>query len=120
MANDNANGNGRRSRVSSPRRPTVDEAGPRGSALYEVLKGIDFERRQLVGKPKGAGLLSLVEELGQRVLLMAPGQPGLLYDGPPSGLLKNDELLIKSGLAHRHHHIHDGTEHAHFHVHDAD
>lgn len=64
--------------------------------------------------------LSLVEELGQRVLLMAPGQPGLLYDGPPSGLLKNDELLIKSGLAHRHHHIHDGTEHAHFHVHDAD
>lgn len=64
--------------------------------------------------------LSLVEELGQRVLLMAPGHPGLLYDGPPSGLLKNDELLIKSGLAHRHHHIHDGTEHAHFHVHDAD
>jgi cobalt/nickel transport system ATP-binding protein len=64
--------------------------------------------------------LSLVEELGQRVLLLAPGQPGLLYDGPPSGLLKNDELLIKSGLAHRHHHIHDGTEHAHFHVHDAD
>ena len=64
--------------------------------------------------------LSLVEELGQRVLLLAPGQPGLLYDGPPAGLLKNDELLIKSGLAHRHHHVHDGTEHAHFHVHDAD
>jgi cobalt/nickel transport system ATP-binding protein len=64
--------------------------------------------------------LSLVEELGQRVLLLAPGPSGLLYDGPPSGLLKNDELLIKSGLAHRHHHIHDGTEHAHFHVHDAD
>jgi len=52
--------------------------------------------------------------------LLASGQPGLLHDGPPSGLLKNDELLIRSGLAHRHDHIHDGTEHAHFHVHDAD
>ena len=62
MANDIGNGNGRRSRVSSPQPPTDDEAGPRGSALYEVLKGIDFERRQLVGKPKGAGILSLVEE----------------------------------------------------------
>ncbi len=35
---------------------------PKGSAMYEVLKGVDFERRQLVGKSKGAGLLELVQE----------------------------------------------------------
>ena len=32
-----------------PRRGTAS-AEPKGSALYEVLKGIDFEHRQLVGK----------------------------------------------------------------------
>ncbi len=50
MAN-NGNGNGRR----------PQGAEPKGSSLYEVLKGIDFERRQLVGKPAGTGLLSLAE-----------------------------------------------------------
>jgi NADH-quinone oxidoreductase subunit E len=34
---------------------------PRGPALYEVIKGVDFERRELVGKPATTGLLSLVE-----------------------------------------------------------
>ena len=64
--------------------------------------------------------LSLVEELGQRVLLLRPGHAGLLYDGPPAGLLGNDELLIQSGLAHRHTHTHHGSVHAHFHVHDTE
>jgi NADH-quinone oxidoreductase subunit E len=36
-------------------------AGPAGSALYEVLKGIDFERRELVAKGKGVGLFDLVD-----------------------------------------------------------
>jgi NADH-quinone oxidoreductase subunit E len=35
---------------------------PRGSALYEVLKGIDFERRQLVDKSSATGLLELVQK----------------------------------------------------------
>jgi NADH-quinone oxidoreductase subunit E len=35
---------------------------PKGSALYEVLKGVDFERRQLVGKPEGSGLFNLVKK----------------------------------------------------------
>ncbi|MCE5254916.1 MAG: NAD(P)H-dependent oxidoreductase subunit E [Actinomycetia bacterium] len=35
-------------------------AEPKGSALYEVLKGVDFERRQLVGKSPGTGLFDLV------------------------------------------------------------
>jgi cobalt/nickel transport system ATP-binding protein len=64
--------------------------------------------------------LSLVEELGQRVLLITPGHAGLLYDGPPAGLLGNEDLLIQSGLAHRHTHAHRGAVHAHFHVHDAE
>jgi NADH-quinone oxidoreductase subunit E len=37
-------------------------AEARGSALYEVLKGIDFERRELVDKSKGVGLFDLVKE----------------------------------------------------------
>jgi NADH-quinone oxidoreductase subunit E len=35
---------------------------PKGSALYEVLKGIDFERRQLVGKKDRTGLFDLVKK----------------------------------------------------------
>lgn len=37
-------------------------AEPKGSALYEVLKGIDFERRQLVAKAPREGLFDLVRE----------------------------------------------------------
>jgi len=37
---------------------------PAGSRLYEVLKGIDFERRELVGKRAGSGLFDLVREPG--------------------------------------------------------
>lgn len=35
---------------------------PKGSALYEVLKGIDFEKRELVRKAKGVGLFDLVKD----------------------------------------------------------
>lgn len=35
--------------------------GLKGSALYEVLKGVDFERRELVDKSKGVGLFDLVK-----------------------------------------------------------
>ena len=38
------------------------EAEPKGSALYEVLKGIDFEKRELLRKAKGVGLFDLVKE----------------------------------------------------------
>ena len=37
-----------------------ETAEPKGSALYEVLKGIDFERRELVDKSRGVGLFDLV------------------------------------------------------------
>lgn len=47
----------------TPTAPAVatTEKETKGSALYEVLKGIDFERRQLVGKEKGTGLIELVQ-----------------------------------------------------------
>jgi NADH-quinone oxidoreductase subunit E len=38
------------------------KAEPAGSRLYEVLKGIDFEHRELIGKHAGAGLFDLVRE----------------------------------------------------------
>lgn len=64
--------------------------------------------------------LSVVAELGSRVLLLPP-QPGhLLFDGPPEHILDNADLLVASGLAHRHEHHHQGSTHAHFHVHDAE
>jgi NADH-quinone oxidoreductase subunit E len=49
------NGNGRRGA------PAATAAEPKGSALYEVLKGVDFERRQLVAKDEGTGLFNLVK-----------------------------------------------------------
>jgi NADH-quinone oxidoreductase subunit E len=56
MANNNGIGNGKRTRLGAA------QAEPKGSDLYEVLKGIDFERRQLVGGPRGKGLLRLTEK----------------------------------------------------------
>jgi len=60
-------GNGRRPAGGVPatdrRAPvgtTPGGAGFKGSALYEVLQGIDFERRELVAKPPRAGLFDLV------------------------------------------------------------
>jgi NADH-quinone oxidoreductase subunit E len=40
-------------------------AGPAGSRMYEVIKGIDFERRELVGKRHGVGLFDLIEDDGR-------------------------------------------------------
>ena len=64
--------------------------------------------------------LTVVEELGSRALLLAPGRPGLLHDGPAASLVADERLLVESGLAHRHAHRHGAAEHAHFHVHDAE
>ncbi len=64
--------------------------------------------------------LSIAEELGSRALLLAPGRRGLLFDGPTAGLLRDERLLVESGLAHRHVHGHGAARHAHFHVHAAE
>lgn len=64
--------------------------------------------------------LSVAEELGSRALLLAPGRRGLLFDGPTAELLRDERLLVESGLAHRHVHGHGAARHAHFHVHAAE
>jgi cobalt/nickel transport system ATP-binding protein len=64
--------------------------------------------------------LSVAEELGGRAILLAPGRAGVLFDGPSAALVRDDHLLVESGLAHRHAHRHGPEEHAHFHVHDAE
>jgi cobalt/nickel transport system ATP-binding protein len=64
--------------------------------------------------------LSMVAELGSRVLLLPPRGGPLLFDGRPEAVLDDQDLLIGSGLAHRHEHQHGGTAHFHFHVHDGD
>ncbi|MEI7706175.1 MAG: ABC transporter ATP-binding protein [Deltaproteobacteria bacterium] len=64
--------------------------------------------------------LSVAQELGDRAILVGPAGEGLLHDGPTAALLRDPELLVRSGLAHRHLHAHDGSDHAHFHVHDVE
>jgi len=66
--------------------------------------------------------LSMATELGDRALVLAPGRRGLLHDGDAHALLHDEELLVESGLAHRHVHRHgaDHHVHAHYHVHDAE
>ncbi len=64
--------------------------------------------------------LSVAEELGERAILLAPGRPGVLFDGPVADLVRDAPLLVESGLAHRHAHRHGAAEHAHFHLHDAE
>lgn len=64
--------------------------------------------------------LTIAEELGSRAILLAPGQRGVLFDGPIAELLGDERLLVASGLAHRHVHRHGRSQHAHFHVHAAE
>ncbi len=64
--------------------------------------------------------LSMATELGDRAVLLAPGRPGVLFDGAAHALLHDERLLVESGLAHRHAHRHDGEVHAHYHVHDGE
>lgn len=59
--------------------------------------------------------LTIVEEFGSRAVLLAPGRPGVLFDGPASALVGDQALLIESGLAHRHRGGLSGSQH--FHVH---
>jgi NADH-quinone oxidoreductase subunit E len=57
----NDDGNGKTSGTGRSRAAAgTVRTEPKGSALYEVLKGIDFERRQLVSKPDDRGLFNLV------------------------------------------------------------
>lgn len=64
--------------------------------------------------------LSIAEELGDRAVLMAPGRAGMCFDGPTGALVRDEHLLVESGLAHRHGHRHGTTRHVHYHVHDAE
>jgi cobalt/nickel transport system ATP-binding protein len=64
--------------------------------------------------------LSIAEELGARAILLAPGRPGVCFDGPTARLAADERLLVEAGLAHRHGHRHGATEHAHYHVHDSE
>jgi len=60
MVNNNGHGSGKAPAPGG----APKGAKPAGSALYEVLKGIDFERRQLMDKPRTTGILSLAEKPG--------------------------------------------------------
>jgi cobalt/nickel transport system ATP-binding protein len=64
--------------------------------------------------------LSMVTELGDRAVLLAPERSGVLFDGPAHALLHDERLLVESGLAHRHAHRHGAHAHAHYHVHDGE
>ncbi len=64
--------------------------------------------------------LSVAEELGARAVLLAPDRPGARFDGATSDLVRDERLLVESGLAHRHGHRHGATAHVHYHVHDSE
>jgi cobalt/nickel transport system ATP-binding protein len=64
--------------------------------------------------------LSMAAELGERAILLAPGHRGVLFDGSVEDLVRDERLLVDSGLAHRHAHRHGAALHAHYHVHDGE
>jgi len=103
-----------------PRVLLLDEAtanlDPAASArLVDLLAGI--EGLTTVASTHN---LSIAGELGSRAVLMHPQGKGVLYDGPPEGLMGDERLLVVSGLAHAHAHRHGGRAHSHYHVHDAE
>jgi len=89
----------------------LDPAG--GARLVDFLEGL-----RGVTVITATHNLTVAEELGARAVLLAPGRPGVLYDGPTGALVNDQRLLVESGLAHRHAHRHGGAGHDHFHVHD--
>jgi len=95
--------------------PTANLDPSTGAHLVELLQALSG-----VTVISSTHNLSVVEELADRALVLAPGRAGLLYDGPADGLLEDQALLIESGLAHLHRHAHGPGTHAHYHVHDAE
>jgi cobalt/nickel transport system ATP-binding protein len=95
--------------------PTANLDPATGARLVDFLEGLHG-----VTVISSTHNLTVAEELGARAILLAPGRPGALFDGPTAALVNDERLLIESGLAHRHAHHHGGAEHEHFHVHDAE
>jgi cobalt/nickel transport system ATP-binding protein len=95
--------------------PTANLDPATGAHLVELLQALTG-----VTVVTSTHNLSVVEELAERALLIAPGRPGLLFDGPVAHLLADQRLLVESGLAHLHRHAHGAGTHAHYHVHDAE
>jgi len=80
-----------------PRVLLLDEAtanlDPASSALLvDVLAGLDG-----VTAVVATHNVSMVEELGSRAVLLAPDGDGVLFDGPPHELLRDERLLVASG-----------------------
>ncbi len=93
--------------------PTANLDPATGGRLVDLL-----ERLRDVTVITATHNLTVAEELGSRALLLAPGRAGLLFDGSTTDLVRDQRLLIGSGLAHLHLHHHGGGGHQHFHVHD--
>jgi cobalt/nickel transport system ATP-binding protein len=104
--------------------------GPKALLLDEATAGLDpaSVARLVDVLAEAPGLtviatthnLSMAPELGDRAVLLAPGRTGVLFDGPVGDLLRDERLLLESGLAHRHAHRHGAHVHAHPHVHDGE
>ena len=95
--------------------PTANLDPASGARLVDFLEGLHG-----VTVITSTHNLTVAEELGARAILLAPGRAGVLFDGPTAALVRDERLLVESGLAHRHAHHHGGAEHEHFHVHDAE
>lgn len=63
--------------------------------------------------------LSLAAELGDRCLVLGPDHR-LIYDGPVTNFLGDQERLAAANLVHRHRHRHGEAVHSHIHAHDWD
>jgi cobalt/nickel transport system ATP-binding protein len=95
--------------------PTASLDPASGARLVDFLEGLEG-----VTVIAATHNLTVAEELGDRAVLLARDRPGVLYDGPTGALVEDQQLLVESGLAHRHAHRHGGAGHRHFHVHDAE
>ena len=61
--------------------------------------------------------LSLAYELGTRAIVLDETHK-IIYDGDLDTLYKDEDLLYRANLIHKHKHTHDGVEHSHFHIHN--
>lgn len=60
--------------------------------------------------------LDIIEDIADYAFVLADGR--LVAEGTPAEILADQDLLIRTHLAHRHWHVHpDGTVHSHLHAH---
>lgn len=82
------------------------------SGIIDLLVDAAGTRRTVITATHDLGI---VEDIADRCIVFESGR--VVADGTPDAILKDVDLLRRTGLLHAHRHVHGGTVHSHPHIH---